>query len=224
MPRILMVDDDEGMRSVIRESLSSSYEIMATSVPETALAKVLELKPDAVLLDLSMPGMSGIELCQALSSLRLTQHIPIFISGDDARNKAYCKNLGAFEYFTKPIDVAKLKADLASALGSKKPERRADLRVPLRVILRLSGTRKDGTFWQDRAATEDVSKGGFLCACASSLEEITTVEVRLCGEPEHYLGHARLVRVERTDPASPRYGFQFVGTAEEANRTLALNL
>jgi CheY-like chemotaxis protein len=119
MSRILIVDDDEAMRSVLEDQLSSSYEIVVTSVPETALAMVLEHKPDAVLLDLSMPGMSGIELCKALSSLRLTQHIPVFISGKEARNMAYCKTLGAFGYFTKPINAAKLKIDLASALRSK---------------------------------------------------------------------------------------------------------
>jgi hypothetical protein len=149
-------------------------------------------------------------LCQALSSLSFTRHIPIFVSGEDERNKAFCQNLGASRYFTKPIDFTKLKTDLASVLRSKRVERRADVRVQLRVVLKLRGTNKGGMFLEVRAATENVSKGGFLCACASSLEEVTTVEVYLCGEPEHYLGHARLARVVKADALNPRYGFQFI--------------
>jgi CheY-like chemotaxis protein len=223
MPLILVVDDDEAIRSDIREHLSSTYEVIETVAAESALAISLQYKPDAVLIDLSMPGLSGLELCQALSSLSFTEHIPIFVSGTDERNKAFCQNLGASRYFTRPIDFVKLKADLASVLSSKRAERRADVRAKLRVVLKLRGTNKDGSFLDVRAATENVSKGGFLCSCSSSLEEITTVEVSLCGEPEHYLGHARLARVVKADTLNPRYGFQFIGPIGEDTRTLVLN-
>jgi DNA-binding response OmpR family regulator len=211
MPLILIVDDDETRRTAVKEQLSNTYDIIETGASETAFAMALEHKPDAILLDLSLSGLSGLELCQALSSLSFTQHIPIFVSGEDERNKAFCQHLGASKYFAKPIDFAKLKTDLASVLRSKKAERRTDVRVQLRIILKLRGINKDGTFLDVRAATENVSKGGFLCACASSLEEATTVEVSLCGEHEHYLGHARLARVVKTDTQNPRYGFQFIG-------------
>jgi CheY-like chemotaxis protein len=220
MPRILVVHDDATIRGDVKEHLSDTCEVIDTGVPETALAMALEHKPDAILLDVSRSGLSGFELCLALSSLSFTQHIPIFVSGEDDRNKAFCQNLGASRYFTKPIDFVKLKTDLASVLGSKRDNRRAHVRVQLRVILKLRGTNKDGSLWEVRAATENVSNGGFLCACAASLAEVTTVEVSLCGEREHYLGQARLARVVKTDIADPRYGFQFVGTTGEAIRNL----
>lgn len=212
MPRILIVDDDEAMRAVVKEHLSAIYEVIDTGFPENALVMAVEQEPDAILLDLAMPGLSGFELCQTLSSLSFTQRIPIFIvSGQDERNKTFCQNLGAVRFFTKPIDFAKLKADLASVINSKQVQRRRDVRVQLKLLLTLRGKREDGTDFEVRAATENVSKGGFLCACPASLEEATTVEVCLSGEREHPLGNARLVRVVKTDNLNPRYGFQFTG-------------
>ena len=113
MPRILVVDDDDAYRSVIRDHLSSHYQIIDTAFPEDALVMAVEQEPDVILLDLSMPGLSGFELCQTLTSLSFTQKIPIFIiTGHDERDKAFCQNLGASRYFTKPIDFPALKASL----------------------------------------------------------------------------------------------------------------
>jgi DNA-binding response OmpR family regulator len=213
MPRILVVDDDEAMRGIIRDNLSISYEIVDTGVPGDALALTLQHRPDAILLDLSMPGLSGFELCRALSSLSFTQQIPIFIvSGEDERNKAFCENLGATGYFTKPIDFSRLKMCLAEVVRSKEVERRADVRVQLKLNLILKGKDRTGGYFEVRAVTENVSKGGFLCACVTPLKEATTVEVCLSGERNLNLGFARLVRIVESDNSAPRYGFQFIGT------------
>ena len=212
MPRLLIVDGDEALRAATKEHLSNLYEVIDTGALRDALAMALEYRPDAILLDLSMPGFSGFELCQVLSSLSLTQQIPIFVvSGVDERNRAFCRNLGVYRYFTKPVDFPKLKADLASVLASKRPDQRADSRVQLRVNLKLRGKHRDGTDFEAYAATENMSKGGFLCSCNSPLEEAATVEVMLFGAPDHYLGQARLVRVMKSDSLHPRYGFQFAG-------------
>ncbi len=92
MPRILVVDDDAAMRDIIKENLSAIYEVIGTGVSEEVIALTLEHRPDAILLDLSMPGISGFELCRALSSLTFTQQVPVFIvSGEDERNTAFCR-------------------------------------------------------------------------------------------------------------------------------------
>jgi DNA-binding response OmpR family regulator len=213
MSRILIVDDDEDMRGMMRARLSTSYEIFDTGEPESVLALTLEHRPDAILLDLSMPKVSGFELCRALSSLSFTKQIPIFVvSGNDVKNRAFCQNLGAVGYFTKPIDFEKLKTQLEEVIRSKGTENRADVRVALRVTLRLKGKSRSGAYFEVHASTENVSKGGFLCSCATSLDEATTVQVTLCGDSELDLGNARLVRVV-TAEASNRYGFQFIGSA-----------
>ncbi len=113
----------------------------------------------------------------------------------------------------KPIDFTKLKQRLAEAVRPKLPERRADVRVQLRLMLNLKGKKRDGAHFDAHAVTENVSKGGFLCACTTLLDDVTTVEVSLCGERELSLGYARLVRVVKSETLDARYGFQFIGTA-----------
>ena len=97
MPRLLIIDDEEAMRSLLREGLQGGYEIIDTGDPVEALALALEHKPDAILLDLALAEFSGFELCQTFCSLSATQRVPIFvITGKPAAEyKDFCLNLGA---------------------------------------------------------------------------------------------------------------------------------
>ena len=215
MPRILVVDDEASVRGVIKEHLSSSYEVIETGLPETVLSLSVTNQPDAILLDLSMPGLSGYELCRTLASLSFTQRIPIFIlSGQDERNSAFCLSLGAARYFKKPVDFVKLKAALAQVLQQAKEEQRAHKRFALRAILKLRTQGKDGSNVELRAITENVSSGGFLCACSVPLEDKSLVEVFSWDEREYYLGKARLVRTEHGASSAARYAFQFITSLE----------
>src|SRR5271168_2459442 len=105
MKKLLIIDDDESVRKVLRFRLKDSFEIVDTGSPEEALALALQDKPDAILLDLMMPKYSGFEVCQTLSFLSFTQNIPILIvSGESsARYKDFCESLGAKGYFQKPV-------------------------------------------------------------------------------------------------------------------------
>ena len=211
MPRILVIDDEEAMRELYRESLQDAYEIAETGDPESALMMALDFKPDAVLLDLSMPRLSGFELCQALSTLSFTRHIPVFIvSSEDSRNKAFCESLGAAGYFRKPVDFEALKKRLDVALSSKRPERRAEMRFQVKLTLKLVGKRADGSAYEVEAMTDNMSAGGFLCSCSSPLEVGSTVDVFLVRNGEHALGAARVVRDHPGDAKQPRYGFAFL--------------
>ena len=119
MARILIVDDDEAIRRLLRLNLTDLYEIFDTGKPGEALALVLEHKPDAILLDLRMPGYSGFELCKTLTSFSATQLIPVFvISGEGgAKTKDFCRDLGAAAYFEKPVDFEALRDSLAQAVA-----------------------------------------------------------------------------------------------------------
>lgn len=210
MPRILVVDDDEAYRSVITEHLSCEYQIVSTGDSEKAVIMAVEEEPDIILLDLAMPDTSGFEVCQTLSSLGLTQHIPIFImTGFDDRNKTFCQNLGASRYYTKPLNFAQLRADLTSALAAKRVERRRDVRVQVKLGLILRGRSRNGDPFEVHATTENVSKSGFLCLCQTLFTEGESVEVLV--SDARLLGNARLVRTIPGTGLPYRYGFQFTG-------------
>jgi PleD family two-component response regulator len=97
MDKLLIVDDEESMRRLLRINLADRYEIIETGNPEEALALAMQDKPSAILLDLRMPKYSGFELCRTFNSLTSTQLIPlIIVSGEaGATTKSICKELGA---------------------------------------------------------------------------------------------------------------------------------
>ena len=215
MTKLLVVDDDEAMRRVIRLNLSEGYEIIDTGEPEHALALALEHKPDAILLDLRMPKYSGFELCQTFTSFSATQMIPVFVVSGEAgtKTKQFCRDLGAVAYFEKPVDFDALRSQLGDFLKTRRKERRSEVRVRLRVPLRLAGTDENGEPFGIHTTTENVSRSGFLCACAVALSQGSVVDVYLVGGQEELVGKARIIRSEWTETPYPRYGCRFTEKA-----------
>lgn len=212
MGRLLIVDDDDAIRRLLRLNLGESYDIFDTGNPEQALALALEHKPDAILLDLMMPKFTGFQLVQTFTGLSSTQLVPVFVvSGEAAsKTKAFCRDLGAAGYFEKPIDFEALKAALANALQTGRTERRSEVRVRLRVALKLRGTDINGKPFDEMTTTDNVSLIGFLCGCTAVLKKDSIVEIFLVSGGEEYVGKARTVRTEWRDTPYPRYGFRFV--------------
>src|SRR5262249_4636085 len=145
--------------------LSDSYEVIDTGNPEQALGLALEHKPEAILLDLLMPDCSGFELCQSLHTLSYTSRIPIFVvTGESAEKyRDHVSSLGASGFFEKPINFQGLKTRLAEELQARRPERRAHVRVRMKLVLKVKGTDEHGRTFEQLTTTENVSAGGFLC-------------------------------------------------------------
>src|ERR1700681_2686231 len=100
MEKLLIIDDEEAMRRLLRINLQDRYEIIDTGTSTEALALALKEKPNAILLDLRMPKYSGFELCRTFSSMTATQLIPLVIVSGEAGSttKSLCKELGAMAY------------------------------------------------------------------------------------------------------------------------------
>lgn len=218
MHKILIVDDDEAMRRLVKARLSNAYEVIDTGNPEQALGLALEIKPDAILLDLMMPNCSGFELCQSLHTLSYTSRIPIFIvTGESAaKYRDYVSSLGASGFFEKPINFPELKRRLGEELQAQRPERRSHVRVRMKFVLKLKGSDEHGRSFEQLTTTENVSAGGFLCSFPVVLSQGTIVDVFLSGAgQDRYVGRARAVRKEAPDTSWQRYGFRFVERSSE---------
>jgi len=212
MGRILLVDDDEALRRLVRLSLGDAHEIVDTGDPGEGLALALQHKPDAILLDLRMPRYSGFELCQTFTSLSSTQMIPIIIlSGEaGAKTKEVCKDLGAVAYFEKPVDFEVLNEFIAKTLRNRRVERRGEVRVRLRVPLKIRGQDSRGESIEFITATENVSKNAFLCGCNIALDVGSILNVSMANAKEEVVGNAGVVRSQWTDTLYPRYALRFL--------------
>ncbi len=210
MEKLLVVDDDEALRRLIRLELSSTFEVIDTGVPEDGLALALEHKPEAILLDLRMPKYSGYELLQTFTAFSHTQKIPVIIVSGEAggQTKDHCKQLGAFAYFEKPIDFDALRTCLTQLNKARRFIPRSEVRVRLRVPLKLRGTDKLGNKIEQDTTTEDVSLSGFLCSCTVEMPVDSVLEVYLTDCATKYVGKAKIVH-SSTKASLRHFGFRF---------------
>jgi CheY-like chemotaxis protein len=212
MEKLLIVDDDEALRRLMRLELCETFEVVDSGEPQEGLALALEHKPDAILLDLRMPNYSGYELLQTFTSFSHTQKIPVIIVSGEAggQTKEHCKQLGAFAYFEKPIDFDALRACLAQLTKSRRFVPRSEVRVRLRVPLLLRRTDAQGNKIDQETITENVSLSGFLCTSSAEMEVGTIVDVYLASQGPHHVGQAKLVHSDTKAAPLRHYGFLFL--------------
>ena len=106
---ILVVDDEENAVQIIKTRLEAEgnpYNVMVAKSGEEALQAAEKTTPDLVLLDIMMPGVSGIEVCDMMRHNPTLAKTPIIIISalDDIKTQQECARLGASAYITKPIN------------------------------------------------------------------------------------------------------------------------
>jgi two-component system, OmpR family, response regulator len=212
MPKLLIVDDDQALRRLMRLELGDTYEIIDSGEPEQGLALALELRPDAILLDLRMPKYSGYELLQTFTTFSRTQTIPVIVVSGEAggQTKEHCKQLGAAGYFAKPIDFDALRACLLQVAKSRKHTPRTEVRVRLRAALMLRGTDEKGRNFEEAVTTENVSLSGFLCNSTAAIAVNAIVSVSMSTSKEEYVGKAKIIHADTTGTPLWHYGCRFI--------------
>jgi two-component system, OmpR family, KDP operon response regulator KdpE len=121
LSRILAVDDEPQMRRALKANLTArGYDVDVVPDGETAIRVAGERPPDLVILDLGLPGMSGIEVIEALRSW---SKVPILVlSARDADpDKISALDAGADDYVTKPFSIGELMARVRAALRRAVP-------------------------------------------------------------------------------------------------------
>ncbi|MBF0400464.1 MAG: response regulator [Magnetococcales bacterium] len=120
--RILLVDDNPVFIQLLIEMLSSDYEIAVATNGESALRATAVCKPDLILLDIKMPGMSGFDVCETLKKDQATNAIPVIFvtAADEAVDEARGLEIGGEDYLIKPVSPPVLKARVRNTLERAK--------------------------------------------------------------------------------------------------------
>ncbi|MCH5218725.1 MAG: substrate-binding domain-containing protein [Muribaculaceae bacterium] len=121
-PLLLVIDDNEDVRLMIRELVGDTYRVIGASDGSEGIRMATRYVPDLIICDVMMPGTDGIETCKALKSEISTSHIPVLMltacSMDEQRVEGY--ESGADGYMAKPFNSEVLKARLKSLLANRR--------------------------------------------------------------------------------------------------------
>ena len=212
--RILLVDDEPALRELLR----TTFEGAQVQVDEAASgleaeARIKRRRPDVIVLDLRMPGMSGAELCKRLKSNAKTSQIPIvLLTGADAEEARYAQRCGAEALVRKPFSPLDLLAVVERVAG------RSD--TPARLPRRARAAEEEVILYaRDLRHLLEIERGQRALLQDSYLETVTALATAL--ESKDTVTRAHSNRVERyavellntvdgkrldADPAI-RYGF-----------------
>lgn len=118
-PRILIVDDEPTNLQILRQVLQADYRLLFARDGEKALQLAATEKPDLILLDVMMPGLTGLETCQRLKADPATQMIPvIFVTAlTDVSDESAGFSVGGVDYITKPISPPVVSARVRTHLS-----------------------------------------------------------------------------------------------------------
>jgi DNA-binding response OmpR family regulator len=121
--KILIVEDEAAMRDTIAQSLQQENYIVETAADfGEALQKIEVYDYDCILLDVGLPGGSGLTLLEELKSQQKTDGVIIISAKDSLEDKIKGLNLGADDYLPKPFHLAELHARVRSVVRRKKWE------------------------------------------------------------------------------------------------------
>ena len=127
MPTILVVDDEEAIRSTLAQLLEyEGYRVLGAPDGPTALELVLQEKVDAILLDVKMPGMDGLEVLRRLAGDRTRVPVIVVSGHGNLETAVAAVKAGAYDYLEKPLERERLLVTLRNCLDHFGLERQTD--------------------------------------------------------------------------------------------------
>ena len=123
-PLVLLVEDEPAQREILRYNLSSEgYEVTVAENGDDALLLAEEVRPDLVLLDWMLPGVSGIEVLRRLKNRRQSVETPVIMLSARTEEMDRVRGLetGADDYMVKPYSVSELMARIRTQLRRTRP-------------------------------------------------------------------------------------------------------
>ena len=114
--KVLLVDDEEHIRSVLSDSLEAAgYDVESVSSGEEGLESLAKRPADLMIVDLKMPGISGIEFASQARETAADVQIVILTGFGDMKSAVEAMRAGAYDYLTKPVDLDRLLQTLRQA-------------------------------------------------------------------------------------------------------------
>ncbi len=177
---VLVTDDDRDLRRVLRTTLDAfGFDVAESSSGEQALRELEGRRFDAVVLDVNMPGMGGIETCRAIRRASPSLQILMLTVRDRETDKIEALDAGADDYITKPFSTGELAARLRSAI--RRSAATSESRSPVITI---------GAVGLD-PARRSVLKAGVTLQLTPKEFDLLHYLMRHAGIP---LAHSRLLR------------------------------
>jgi ribonuclease P protein subunit RPR2 len=209
----LVVDDDDGLRALLRTTFEAvDVDVDEAADAEQARQRIVDSRPDAIVLDVSMPGQNGVSFCAVLKGSAATRDIPVvLLTGSDLANETIAEEVGADAFMLKPFSPLELLAVVERLAGGlhARPYRASGKRLPdeqlllyardLRHLLELERGQRT---LLERAYHETVS------ALASALESKDLGTGEHSQRVHRYAAElARVVAPSLVDDESVAYGF-----------------
>lgn len=138
-PRILVVEDEEDLASLVEVNLDlAGYDVVVAPTGEDGLQAIREHDPDAVLLDVMLPGIDGWNVLRTVKEDRSTRDLPIVMltALSEERDLIRGHLQGAVEYVTKPFEMRKLLETVESVLGEASEDELEERRRRTRTMLK----------------------------------------------------------------------------------------
>ncbi|MEK9502088.1 sigma-54-dependent transcriptional regulator [Gaopeijia maritima] len=125
--RILVVDDEEGLREALAEKLRHSGHAVETAASaEEALAGLSRIRPDLIVTDLMMPGLTGLELLEKVQESLPSVGVVVMTGNEDMASAVAAMKAGAFDYLVKPVRLAQVDELVVRCLREQALNREAE--------------------------------------------------------------------------------------------------
>lgn len=120
MPKILLVDDDMGLRRLVRLTLGPDYDVFEANDGQEAIEVARRERPDLVFMDIRMPRLSGYDACRMIKGSPDTSHTKVVMLTANTRDedRDFGQSVGADGYMTKPYSPLALLAKVEELIGA----------------------------------------------------------------------------------------------------------
>ena len=124
MEKILVIDDDDSIRETLQLYLSEiGYEVITANNGETGIKLIDQHKPDLILSDLKMAGLTGIDVLKRAKEIDTKNQVVLMTAFEDMQSTIVAMQLGAYDYIEKPLELSRFNSVVKRAFRKQKIKR-----------------------------------------------------------------------------------------------------